>query len=314
MPLKILLSTVESCHLSSTKVESMALAIFEKNAALSDIVSALREDGAVIVNKLVEPAIADIVRAELQPGLGQTALDSASPFDGNKTRRFGAIMRSAPSAAPLVEHDLVVAVADEMLLPHSISYQVGSLTAIEIMPGESAQALHRDDSIYPVELAGMELQIGVMWALSDFTAENGGTRIVPGSHRFMRSWHLPDVSNWVSAEMPQGSALFYLGSTWHGGGANNSDTVRSGLINTYCLGWLRQESNQYLETPPEVAAKFSPRLRALLGYMPHGWGDDQLGVFDGECQGFLEVPPEKNWQGKRGQIGSEQDARNQAGV
>ena len=76
--------------------------------------------------------------------------------------------------------------------------------------------------------------------------------------------------------MPKGSALFYMGSTWHGGGANQSNAPRMGLINTYSLGWLRQESNQYLETPPEIAAQFGPRLRALLGYMPHGSGDDRI--------------------------------------
>jgi ectoine hydroxylase-related dioxygenase (phytanoyl-CoA dioxygenase family) len=92
------------------------------------------------------------------------------------------------------------------------------MTAIEILPGEPAQALHRDDSLYPIDNAGMELLIGVMWSLDDFSEQNGATRIVPGSHRFMRSWHLPDVSAWQTAVMPKGSVLFYLGSTWHGGG------------------------------------------------------------------------------------------------
>ena len=166
------------------------------------------------------------------------------------------------------------------------TYQIGSMSAIEILPGETAQALHRDDSLYPIENPGMELEIGVMWALDDFTAENGGTRVVLGSHRFIRSWHLPDVSNWESAVMPKGSALFYMGSTWHGGGANQSNTPRAGLINTYSLGWLRQESNQYLHHPPEVAARFEPRLRTLLGYTPHGSGDDRIGNFDGDCPGL----------------------------
>ena len=83
------------------------------------------------------------------------------------------------------------------------------MAAIEILPGESAQALHRDDSLYPIESPGMELQIGVMWALDDFTEENGGTRVVPGSHRNLRSWHLPNLSEWVSCEMPKGSALIW---------------------------------------------------------------------------------------------------------
>ena len=86
----------------------------------------------------------------------------------------------------------MVRVADEILLPHCAAYQVGSMSAIELLPGESAQALHRDDSLYPIQNAGMEFQIGVMWVFDDFTEKNGGTRVVLGSHRFMRSWHLPD--------------------------------------------------------------------------------------------------------------------------
>jgi hypothetical protein len=291
----------------------MPLTYFDKNAAVADVVAALRRDGAVVVTELAEPDLVDAVAAELRPKFDQAGVEEESPFDGNKTRRYGAIMRAAPSAAGLVEHDMLIAVADEILLPHCATYQVGSLTAIEILPGEGAQALHRDDSLYPLELAGVELQVGVMWALNDFTSENGGTRVVPGSHRFLRSWHIPDVSAWESAVMPKGSALFYLGSTWHGGGANESNGARAGLINTYCLGWLRQEANQYLETPPEIAIKFSPRLRALLGYTPHGAGDDQIGVFNGECAAWLDIQPEPAWREERGQVGGVAEVKAQSG-
>ncbi|MDE0886276.1 MAG: phytanoyl-CoA dioxygenase family protein [Myxococcota bacterium] len=290
----------------------MALTYLDRKAPVGEIVKALRRDGAVAVTALARPATVDAVVAELRPNLDAAAAKEQSVFDGTKTRRFGAIMRSAPSAAELVDHELVVTLADEFLLPHCATYQVSSLTAVEILPGEGAQALHRDDSLYPIELAGMELQLSVMWALSDFTKENGGTRVVPGSHRFIRSWHLPDLSGWEAAVMPKGSALFYLGSTWHGGGANESTSMRTGLINTYCLGWLRQEANQYLETPPEVASKFNPRLRALLGYTPHGCGDDEIGSFEGECAGWLDTPPESAWQDGRGQIGSAADAKAQS--
>ena len=292
----------------------MALTYLDRSAPEENAVSALRRDGAVVVTELADLDIVDAVASELRPKLDEAAHAEQSAFDGIKTRRFSAVMRAAPSAAELVEHDMLVALADEFLLPHCATYQASSLTAVEILPGEGPQALHRDDSLYPLELAGAELQISVMWALNDFTKENGGTRVVPGSHRFLRSWHLPDLSTWESATMPKGSALFYLGSTWHGGGANESKDPRTGLINTYCLGWLRQEANQYLETPPEVASKFSPRLRALLGYTPHGCGDDQIGSFTGECAGWLDSPPESAWRDGRGQIGSEADAKTQSGT
>ena len=292
----------------------MPLTYLEATADAQAVVNALRNDGAVVVTGLAEGALVDSVAAELRPRLEASGLDTSSDFNGSKTLRTGAVLSAAPSAAPLVDHDLVIGVANEILLPYCASYQVGSLTAIEILPGESAQALHRDDSLYPIEINGMELEIGVMWALDDFTEENGATRVVPGSHRFIRSWHLPDLSGWVSAPMPRGSALFYLGSTWHGGGANQSDSPRLGLINTYSLGWLRQESNQYLVTPPEVAARFDERLRALLGYMAHGAGDDFIGKFRGDCPAWVDTPPEAAWCANRGQVGSAADVDAQDGL
>lgn len=292
----------------------MPLGYFDSTADIEAIIATLRRDGAVVVTGLAAPDCVDAVAGELRPRLDATGLDGRSDFNGSKTLRTNAVLANAPSAAALVDHDMVVAVADAVLLPHCATYQVGSMTAIDILPGEAEQALHRDDSLYPIEIAGLELEIGVMWALNDFTEENGGTRVVLGSHRFIRSWHLPDVSDWVAAAMPKGSALFYMGSTWHGGGANRSNASRTGLINTYSLGWLRQESNQYLETPPDVAARFEPRLRALLGYTPHGMGDDRIGNFRGQCPAWVDTPPEPAWRGDRGQVGSADDVKAQAGV
>jgi ectoine hydroxylase-related dioxygenase (phytanoyl-CoA dioxygenase family) len=293
----------------------MSLNSFEKTADIGAIVEALRRDGAVVVNELAESSLVDAIRAELRPQFDAYGLKARSDFNGSRTLRYSTgVLSGAPSAADLIEHDVLVGVADAILLPHCATYQIGSMTAIEILPGESAQALHRDDSLYPIENAGMELQIGVMWALDDFTADNGGTRIVVGSHRFLRSWHLPGVSGWEPTVMPKGSALFYMGSTWHGGGANQSNAPRMGLINTYSLGWLRQESNQYLETPPEVARRFSPRLRALLGYTPHGSGDDRIGNFYGDCPAWVETPPEPAWRDERGQVGTAVDVKAQADI
>ena len=292
----------------------MPLSYFDRTADTGAVVEALRRDGAVVVTNLADPRLVDTIRADLRQRLDASGLKSRSDFNGSRTLRSNSVLSTAPSAADLVDNDMLVGVADAILLPHCATYQVGSMSAIEILPGESAQALHRDDSLYPIENAGMELQIGVMWALDDFTAENGGTRVVLGSHRFLRSWHLPDVSDWEAAVMPKGSALFYLGSTWHGGGANHSNAPRSGLINTYSLGWLRQESNQYLETPPEVAARFGPRLRALLGYTPHGSGDDRIGNFRGDCPAWVETPPEPAWRDERGQVGTAAAAKTQASI
>jgi hypothetical protein len=290
----------------------MSLTYLDRSADAVAVADVLRREGAVAVTELVEPQLVDTVAVELRPQLDAEGLKSQSIFNGDLTHRYGGVLRTAPSAADLVDHDAVVGVANEILLPHASTYRISSLSAIEIMPGETAQAMHRDDTVYPIDLAGMELGIGVMWSLSDFTDENGGTRLIPGSHRYMRSWHLPDVSQSEAAIMPKGSALFYLGSMWHGGGANRSSSPRLGLINSYCLGWLRPEVNQYLMTPPELAVRYGPRLRALLGYMSHGSGDDLCGGFRGECPAWVETPPDPAWRGERGQVATAADAQAQS--
>lgn len=139
----------------------------------------------------------------------------------------------------------------------------------------------------------------MIWALTDFTAENGATRVVAGSHRYLRAWHRPDLSRCAQSVMPKGSALLYLGSTWHGGGANRSGCTRTGLINTYSLGWLRPESNHILEVPPQTARRYEERVRRLLGYTPHGGGEDQLGSYVGSEPAWV---PSRAQAGARGQV------------
>ena len=162
-----------------------------------------------------------------------------------------------------------MSVIDEVLLPFCENYRIGSTTGIEILPGESAQVLHRDDSIYPMRMPGMEWQVGVMWALTDFTVENGATQVVPGSHRWM-SERPAQPHEIVQMDMQKGSVLLYLGSTLHGGGENRTNQPRMGLINTYSLGWLRQEVNQYLTIPRDVAMSYPQHIQRLLGYQAHG--------------------------------------------
>lgn len=289
----------------------MSLSYLASTTKSTVVADALRRDGAVAVTNIVAPDLADRIAAELRPTLDADGAKARSIFNNQLTNRCGKVLTTAPSAAELVEHDLVLDVLDDVLLPFASTYRISSLSAIEILPGEKHQALHRDDTVYPIDIAGMELTVGVMWALCDFTEENGGTRVIPGSHRYLRSWHLPNMASWESTVMPRGSAVFYLGSTWHGGGANQSNAPRLGLVNTYCLGWLRPEANQYLSMPPDEAARFGPKTRALLGYMPHGATDDLCGGFRGDCPAWVDTPPRATWRAKRGQDATDEHARSQ---
>ncbi len=254
---------------------------FDKKAATANIASALQSDGGVIVAEQVNHDVVDRVAAELRPHFDDQGRSFTNDFNGYNTLRLGGILALSRTSAELIGHCRVMEVADAILKPHCENYRIGSCTAIEILPGEVDQVLHRDEDFYPIRIPNVEFQIGVMWALEDFTLENGATRIVSGSHdlREISSVGEDDVEQ---AVMARGSVLFYLGSTIHGGGANRSSSPRTGLINTYSLGWLRQEENQYLTIPREVADSYPEPIRRLMGYQSCG---EYLGVYPDDPDG-----------------------------
>jgi len=243
---------------------------FTAASSADDIVAAIKRDGAAIVEKFVSDDIAEQVKADLRAPFDTVGRATESDFNGYKTLRVNSVLDISRASAEIVGHERMLDVLDQLLLPHCFAYRIGSCTAIEIHPGETAQRLHRDDSIYPIRMPGIEWQVSVMWALDDFTLENGATRVVPGSHRWIQPRIPHDTDEVIQAPMAKGSALFYLGSVWHGGGANQSNRPRAGLINTYSLGWLRQEVNQYLTIPRHIAASYPERIQRLIGYTGHG--------------------------------------------
>jgi len=266
----------------------MSIPTFGANDLPQDIAAATVQNGAAIVIDVVPDSLADTVAGELRDNLDEFGYRSQRNFSGFQTKRCHSVIDDAPSSVALIEHPLVLGVADAILLPFCESYQIGSMTAIEVCPGQKVQNLHRDDCIYPVQIPGLEFLIGCLWALTDFTLENGATHVVPGSHRHISMDSVIDLSNRQQAVMPKGSVLFYLGSTLHGAGENTSEEARMGLINTYSLGWLRQETNQYLSTPLDQARKLSDTMRCLLGYTTHDRLGDRLGKYYGADTAFVD--------------------------
>jgi len=254
----------------------------DKNSPTDEILQGLNDDGGVIVANLASDDVVDQVSKELRPHYDAHGTKHQDDFNGYTTLRIFAVPGVSRASLDLIAHPRVLEVADGVLDPHCDNFQLGSTTAIEIHPGEKDQVLHRDDGIYPVRIPDVEFQISALWALDDFTEENGATRLVPGSHD-LRSVDNVAEHDVVQAVMPRGSVLFYMGSTIHGGGANRSDSPRSGLINTYSLGWLRQEDNQYLSISREVADSFPEHVRRLLGYQTHG---QCLGTYPGDPDGY----------------------------
>jgi len=143
---------------------------------------------------------------------------------------------------------------------------VSSLSSIRIMPGETPQPIHADDQLMPLAKPHAPTVCNSMWALTDFTDANGATRIMPGTHLADASPDFVTEYETIPAEMSRGSVLIWHGSLWHGGGANRTEADRIGIAMNYCAGWVRQQENQQLGIPVDVARTFSPRLRELCGY------------------------------------------------
>lgn len=260
----------------------MDIEYFDADGQGAQVVAALQRDGAVVVRNQVPGAVADAVLAELRPYLDREGRLTEGDFNGYQTLRTSGILARSRTSAQLIGHPRVMEIADAVLLPRCINYQLGSTTAIEILPGECDQALHTDDVIYPLRIPGLQLQVSALWPLVDFTLENGATRVVPGSHLAREPFE--DVSDRaIQAPMSKGSVLFYMGSTLHGGAANKSAAPRAGLVNTYSLGWLRPEVNHFLMIPRKVAESYPEHIRRLLGYQSHG---QLLGGFQGDPDGY----------------------------
>lgn len=225
----------------------------------------LARDGAVIVDRLVPRTLMERARAELAPHLDATAYGT-DEFSGRRTRRTGGLLARSATCRELVMHPLALD-ATRASLTNATSFHLHLTQVIAIGPGEPGQMIHRDQwafDFFPFP-RGYEVQCNTIWAMSDFTAENGGTRVVVGSNHFEdgREFTHDDCE---AVEMEAGSVVFYNGSVYHGGGANRSNDVRYGVNVTYARSWLRQEENQYLAVPAEVARTFPEPLLRVMGY------------------------------------------------
>jgi ectoine hydroxylase-related dioxygenase (phytanoyl-CoA dioxygenase family) len=234
------------------------------NASTEDILAAVDDAGAVIIEGLMSQKLADQIDAETRPFVDATPLGAG--FTGELTTRTGALAVRSAGCRELILNPSVLGSVRSFLEPYCQQIQLHLTQIIRIRPGQPKQMLHRDRQAWgEIMPPSIEPQLNTIWALTDFTHENGATQVIPGSHRW--DWSRqgrPEEA--CSAEMARGSVLIYSGSVIHGGGANVSEEARAGINITYSLGWLRQEENQYLSAPPELVRDFAPELQELLGY------------------------------------------------
>ena len=269
----------------------MPLTTLTADASTAYVVQQLKQDGALIIKDLISTELVDELTAEVRPYIDTTPT-GRDEFTGRTTKRTGALAARSARCRGLIVHELIHNCANEFLKPFTRKIILHLTQTIEIGPGGAAQEIHRDRYAWGAYLPReIEPQFNTIWALTDFTAENGATHCVPGSHVWDWS-QKPEAEQVCQAEMTKGSVFIYSGSVLHAGGENRSNAARLGLNLTYCLGWLRQEENQYLSCPPDIAKDFDPVLQDLLGYTQ---GEYALGYYTepfDETNGRGIVPPE----------------------
>ena len=253
------------------------------NCSIDEILSLLESDAGLIIDNLMSSEEIDNLNSELSPYL-ETDSYGRDDFTGFKTKRVGALIARSDSCRKLALNKKINQVSKEYLDPYGDGYQLHFTSAVCIGPGESKQILHRDRGIWGGYLPRkVEPLMSTIWAATDFTKENGATQIVPGSHKWDKD-RMPIEDEIAYAEMTAGSVLLYTGTVLHGGGENTtSSEARTGVFLHYALNWLRQEENQYLSCPPEIAKDLSPEIRSLIGYSKGGY-----------VLGFYSDPYDKN--------------------
>ena len=228
---------------------------------VEEVVKGLAADGYYVVERFLDADRVAATKADLERVLAGTPT-GRNDFEGWSTKRIYALFAKTRCFDDLAVDPLLWDVTSAVLGPH---FQLSAPTGIQIGPGEPAQILHRDDTIYPLPHPHQEVVLNTMWAFDDFVEENGATRMVPGSHLW-EPGRLPSQADTIPMEMPAGSVMFYLGSVWHGGGANQTDRPRLGVILEFIVSWMRAQENHLLAVPRDIAATLPERLQELLGY------------------------------------------------
>ena len=223
----------------------------------------VKRDGYTIIENAIPPdlieALADTL-LRLERDLD--ARPAMNGFEGHRTVRIYNLLVHDPVFAQVPVHAAVLPIVEGVLDEGCL---ISSLSSIAIDPGESAQPIHADDQVIPLAKPHAPLVCNSMWALTDFTEANGATRLVPGSH-LKPNPEYGGAYETIAAAMPKGSVLIWDGALWHGGGANQTDTRRTGIAMNYCAGFVRQQENQQLGIPPDMVRGFAPRLQELVGY------------------------------------------------
>jgi ectoine hydroxylase-related dioxygenase (phytanoyl-CoA dioxygenase family) len=230
----------------------------------ADHVAEIESEGYTIVEDVIDAGklatiSADLLRLEEE----LKVTPHNNPFEGKDTVRIYNLLVHGELYGEFALHPRTLPIVEGVL---SSSCLISSLSSIAIRGGEAAQPIHADDQVIPLKKPHRAIVCNTMWAITDFTEENGATRIIPGSHKRDHNPAFGTKYESQAAEMKAGSVMVFNGSMWHGGGANQTDQRRVGVAMNYCAGYIRQQENQQLGVPQELVKTMPKRLQELIGY------------------------------------------------
>jgi len=249
------------------------------DGAADDVVAALERDGGVIIEDFLSETTLAGLRHDLMPLLERQST-GRDGFSGFKTRRLSALFAHTRHCVEIATHPLYLKPAEHFLckprdvwvggdrLSLAADIRIGVTQAIQLAPGQGAQPLHRDDTafLWRHPTGGREGRVQIICAVSDFTAKNGGTLVIPKSHLWDDE-RKPELSEAITTVMKAGSALIFLGSTFHAGGANNTkDEYRTAAGLALDASNVRQEENMYLSLSSQQVASYPEQIQKLLGW------------------------------------------------
>jgi ectoine hydroxylase-related dioxygenase (phytanoyl-CoA dioxygenase family) len=233
-------------------------------AELTTHAQRIRDDGYTVIERAADPAlvealIAAVERIEREHDLGcaKTSFEGFNTLRVNNLLTYDEVFWEAPL------HDKVLPIVEAVFDKECL---LSSFCSLVLGPGQAAQPIHEDTQLIPLPRPHIPITLNAIWALSDFTATNGATQIIPGSHKYDSSPVYGQDYQTVTATMPAGSVMLFDSALWHGGGANTSDARRFAFSCAYCWGWMRQQENLQLGIPREIAQRFPRRLQELCGY------------------------------------------------
>lgn len=244
------------------KFKQLQPAAERQSALIEQDFARLMSDGFVIIKGLLTQSQCNQIKTTCLPLM---AHKGRNEFEGESTQRLYNVLAKTRCIDRLADHPRIMGLMDLMFRPN---FLLSQSQVINILPGEKQQAYHYDDSFYQIPRPRPPLGAASIWAIDDFTEENGATVVIPKSHKW-DGQQRPTAEQVIQAVMPAGSVIFFLGTTWHGGGANHSQSARLAVTHQYCEAFMRQQENYLLELNKETVKILSPELRALVGYSIH---------------------------------------------